>query len=237
MLSDQGRKIDFHEKMFFSVFQEFVKLTTKEKKPIMVMFYAPCESNFCKFLPKSVMICGCSPFLFAADPCWPLFFLPNPISHLLTHAGPCLPLFNPACSCSAPFAPAHPCWLLFTSACFCLPLLTSAHPFSPLFTPAHPCSPLLSPAQPCSSLLTPAYSCLPLFIPAHSCVPFLNAACSCWPMLVCVIVTSLYLIIWISGCGYCKKLKPDYAVAATELKGEAVSFFQTNSWHIGWWTC
>ena len=69
MLSDQGRKIDFHEKMFFSVFQEFVKLTTKEKKPIMVMFYAPCESNFCKFLPKSVMICGCSPFLFPADPC------------------------------------------------------------------------------------------------------------------------------------------------------------------------
>ena len=214
MLSDQGRKIDFHEKIFLSVFQEFVKLTTKEKKPIMVMFYAPCESNFCKFLPKSVMICGCSPFLFPADPCWPLFFLPNPISHLLTHAGPCLPLFNPACSCSALFAPAHPC--------------------SPT---AHPCSSLLIPAHPCSPLLTPAYSCLPLFIPAHSCVPFLNAACSCWPMLVCVIVTSLYLIIWISGCGYCKKLKPDYAVAATELKGEAVSFFQTNSWNIEWWTC
>ena len=157
MLSDQGRKIDFHEKIFLSVFQEFVKLTTKEKKPIMVMFYAPCESNFCKFLPKSVMICGCSPFLFP--------FLPNPISHLLTHAGPCLPLFNPACSCSA------------------------------LFSPAHPCSSLLIPAHPCSPLLTPAYSYLPLFIPAHSCVPFLNAACSCWPMLVCVIVTSLYLII------------------------------------------
>lgn len=221
MLSDQGRKIDFHEKMFFSVFQEFVKLTTKEKKPIMVMFYAPCESNFCKFLPKSVMICGCSPFLFPADPCWPLFFLPNPISHLLTHAGPCLPLFNPACSCSALFAPAHPC----------SHLLIPAHPCSPT---AHPCSSLLTH---CSPLLTPAYSCLPLFIPAHSCVPFLNAACSCWSMLVCVIVTSLYLIIWILGCGYCKKLKPDYAVAATELKGEAVSFFQTNSWHIGWWTC
>ena len=155
MLSDQGRKIDFHEKMFLSVFQEFVKLTTKEKKPIMVMFYAPCESNFCKFLPKSVMICGCSPFLFLADPCWPLFSLANPISHLLTHAGPCLPLFNPACSCSALFAPAHPCWLLFTPACFCLPLLTLAHPFSPMLTPAHPCSPLLTLAYPCSSLLIP----------------------------------------------------------------------------------
>lgn len=169
MLSDQGKKIDFHEKMFFSVFQEFVKLTTKEKKPIMVMFYAPCESNFCKFLPKSVMICGCSPFLFPADPCWPLFFLPNPISHLLTHAGPCLPLFNPACSCSAPFATAHPCWLLFTSACFCLPLLTSAHPFSPLFTPAHPCSPLLTTAYPCSALLIPAHPCLLLLTLVHPC--------------------------------------------------------------------
>ena len=26
-----------------------------------------------------------------------------------------------------------------------------------------------------------------------------------------------------AGCGYCKKLKPDFALAATELKGEAVS--------------
>ena len=198
---------------------------------------------FVNFLPKSVMICGCSPFLFLADPCWPLFSLANPISHLLTHAGPCLPLFTPACSCSALFASAHPCWLLFTPADFCSPLLASAHPFSPLLASAHPCSPLLTSAYPCSPLLIPAYSCWPLLVPAHSCLPFLNAACpcsppacSCWPMFVCVIVTSLYLIIWISGCGYCKKLKPDYAVAATELKGEAVSFFQTNSWHIGWWT-
>ena len=26
-----------------------------------------------------------------------------------------------------------------------------------------------------------------------------------------------------AGCGYCKKLKPTFALAATELKGEAVS--------------
>lgn len=30
--------------------QEFVKLTTKEKKPSMVMFYAPCKLNC---LPKT----------------------------------------------------------------------------------------------------------------------------------------------------------------------------------------
>lgn len=157
MLSDQGRKIDFHEKIFLSVFQEFVKLTTKEKKPIMVMFYAPCESNFCKFLPKSVMICGCSPFLFPADPCWPLFFLPNPISHLLTHAGPCLPLFNPACSCSALFAPAHP-------------LLIPAHPCSPLLTPAHPCLLLLTLVHPCSFLCTLPQRCLLLL--ARACLRY-----------------------------------------------------------------
>ena len=189
MLSDQGRKIDFHEKMFFSVFQEFVKLTTKEKKPIMVMFYAPCESNFCKFLPKSVMICGCSPFLFPADLCWPLFFLPNPISHLLTHAGPCLPLFNPACSCSAPFAPAHPCCLLFTSACFCLPLLTSAHPFSPLLTPAHPCSPLLTPAHPCLLLLTLVHPCSFLCALPQRCLLLLAHAC----LRYCDFIVSHYL--------------------------------------------
>ena len=27
----------------------------------------------------------------------------------------------------------------------------------------------------------------------------------------------------ISGCGFCKRIKPDYAAAATELKGEAVN--------------
>ena len=192
MLSDQGRKIDFHEKMFFSVFQEFVKLTTKEKKPIMVMFYAPCESNFCKFLPKSVMICGCSPFLFPADPCWPLFFLPNPISHLLTHAGPCLPLFNPACSCSALFAPAHPCWLLFTSACFCLPclpLLTPSHPYSPLLTPAHPCSPLLTPAHPCLLLLTLVHPCSFLCTLPQRCLLLLAHAC----LRYCDFIVSHYL--------------------------------------------
>ena len=174
MLSDQGRKIDFHEKIFLSVFQEFVKLTTKEKKPIMVMFYAPCESYFCKFLPKSVMICGCSPFLFLADPCWPLFSLANPISHLLTHAGPCLPLFTPACSCSALFASAHPCWLLFTPADFCSPLLASAHPFSPLLASAHLCLPLLTPAHPCLLLLTLARPCSFLFTLPQRCLPLLT---------------------------------------------------------------
>jgi len=24
------------------------------------------------------------------------------------------------------------------------------------------------------------------------------------------------------GCGYCKKMKPDYSAAATELKGQAI---------------
>lgn len=174
MLSDQGRKIDFHEKMFLSVFQEFVKLTTKEKKPIMVMFYAPCESNFCKFLPKSVMICGCSPFLFPDDPCWPLFFLPNPISHLLTHAGPCLPLFNPACSCSALFAPAHPCSPLLTPAHPCSPLLTHCSslliPAHPLLTPAHPCLLLLTLVHPCSFLCALPQRCL--FLLAHACLRY-----------------------------------------------------------------
>ena len=183
MLSDQGRKIDFHEKIFLSVFQEFVKLTTKEKKPIMVMFYAPCESNFCKFLPKSVMICGCSPFLFLADPCWPLFSLANPISHLLTHAGPCLPLFTPACSCSALFASAHPCWLLFTPADFCSPLLASAHPFSPLLASAHPCSPLLTPAHLCLPLLTPAHPCLLLLTLARPCSFLFTLPQRCLPLL------------------------------------------------------
>ena len=28
----------------------------------------------------------------------------------------------------------------------------------------------------------------------------------------------------IVGCGFCKRLKPDFAAAATEMKGEAVSF-------------
>ena len=30
--------------------------------------------------------------------------------------------------------------------------------------------------------------------------------------------------VFLSGCGFCKKLKPDFALAATELKREAVSF-------------
>ena len=32
-----------------------------------------------------------------------------------------------------------------------------------------------------------------------------------------------YLVATVSGCGFCKKLKPDFSLAATELKGHSVS--------------
>jgi len=35
-------------------------------------------------------------------------------------------------------------------------------------------------------------------------------------------VDLLFASSYFIGCGYCKRLKPDYAAAATELKGTAV---------------
>ena len=32
-----------------------------------------------------------------------------------------------------------------------------------------------------------------------------------------------YVHLSVLGCGFCKRLKPDFAAAATELKGDAVS--------------
>ena len=32
------------------------------------------------------------------------------------------------------------------------------------------------------------------------------------------------------GCGFCKKLKPDFSTAADEVKGKAVSFLERIHW-------
>ena len=45
---------------------------------------------------------------------------------------------------------------------------------------------------------------------------------------LCIFQTAGLLLLYVlhyvfSGCGFCKKLKPDYTIAATELKGHSVS--------------
>ena len=130
--------------MVFSL-QSLTKLLTKQKHPMLMMFYAPCKYQFSRWFWRCKWINWKGKFSFCC----------------FTHT--------------------------------VLSLIYKKH---------YPWE------------MSPSF--MHLFWKCHINTNFQNCRICTW--------INIWNFVWFAGCGYCKRLKPDYAQAATELKGEAVGF-------------